>query len=49
MENKSGKNAHVFASTSLKNKVRRAIQYCKTTVECMSAIFGSANVFDQTL
>ena len=44
-ENKSGKNAHIFASTSLKNKsnVEPYNNIIKTTVECMSAIFGGAN------
>ena len=44
-ENKSGKNAHIFASTNLKNKckIEPYNNIIKTTVECMSAIFGGAN------
>tara|TARA_B100001093_G_scaffold520511_1_gene617252 strand:- start:61497 stop:64520 length:3024 start_codon:yes stop_codon:yes gene_type:complete len=44
-QNKTGKNANIFACTSLKNKskVDPYNNIIKTTVECMSAIFGGAN------
>jgi len=44
-QNKTGKNPNIFACTSLKNKskVDAYNNIIKTTVECMSAIFGGAN------
>ena len=44
-QNKTGRNANIFACTSLKNKskIDPYNNIIKTTVECMSAIFGGAN------
>ncbi len=44
-KNKTGKDAYIYASTSLKNKTKEHPynNIIKSTTECMAAIFGGAN------